>query len=55
MTTNPTQAAIIHAYVNGWLSTSATRSALKAIGLSAEQAQACVHLAWYGISPPKEG
>ena len=46
MTTNPTQAAIVHAYVNGWLSYSAARSALKAIGISPAAAVVILHKAW---------
>jgi hypothetical protein len=41
-----TEARIIDLYVNGWLSHSAAKSALKALGLPEHLAQARLEQAW---------
>ena len=46
MTTNPTQAAIVHAFANGWLSYSAAKSALRAIGIHPARILTILSEAW---------
>ena len=47
MTTQQTIDRIIDTYVNGWLSHSAARSALKAIGISVGEADRLLRATWY--------